>query len=77
VLPWGHFPLLRVDGGLEKGGQNLSNSISLQWYVCAEEAPELIPKVREHSGQRRFCLLTFPALHTRLRWTSTGLFRSH
>jgi hypothetical protein len=61
VLPWGHFPLLRVDGGLEKGGQNLSNSISLQWYVCAEEAPELIPKVREHSEQRCFLSSYFSA----------------
>ena len=43
-LPWGHFPLLRVDGGKENGGHNLSNSVALQWYICAEEAPELIPK---------------------------------
>ena len=64
VLPWGHFPLLKVsfvlfflllfhcsypinlqvDGGVENGGQNLSNSIALQWYVAAEEAPHLVPK---------------------------------
>ncbi len=44
ALPWGHFPLLLVDGGSETGGHNLSNSIALQWYVCGEEAPELIPK---------------------------------
>lgn len=43
VLPWGHFPLLKVDGGAAQGGQNLSNSVALQWYICAEEAPELIP----------------------------------
>ena len=58
VLPWGHFPLLRVDGGLEKGGHNLSNSIALQWYVCAEEAPELIPKVGARRARGRIPSLT-------------------
>lgn len=38
-----HFPILRIDGGEEKGGQTLSNSIALQLFVAAAEAPHLIP----------------------------------
>ncbi len=35
--------MLRVDGGEEKGGHTLSNSIALQVFVAAAEAPHLIP----------------------------------
>ena len=41
VLPWGHFPLLLVDGGKANGGTNLSNSVALQWFVAAEEGTKV------------------------------------